>query len=86
MEKKKKTKQHKTHDDVSSGPMPSNVFHICSMIQICETVTKNTNSNSFTSLPDCLYVSIPYSLQSQSRFYCHYQTHLPLLILFLLVC
>jgi len=36
------TKQHKKHDDVSSQPMQRNVLHICSMIQICETVIKKT--------------------------------------------
>jgi len=35
--------KHKMHDDASSWSMQKNVLHICSMIQICETVTKNTN-------------------------------------------
>lgn len=76
--------KHKTHDALSWS-MQRNVLHICSMIQICETATKNTNSNSITSLPDSLNESIPHPLQSQSRFYNHYLTHLPLPILFVLL-
>jgi hypothetical protein len=69
---------------VSSWRTQRNVLHICSMIQICETVIKKkTVSNSITSLLDRLYIYIPHPLQSQPRFYNHYLMHLPLPTLFL---